>query len=117
MPDIERRVHRRFDLAFPMRIRIKTQAADAVETSSRDISARGIYFSLSGPIELGTELECEVTLPPELCQGNSIQVRCRGKIVRVERRLNEDDPIGVAATIEDYQFIKGLLRRPAAAGL
>src|SRR5450631_954690 len=98
---LEQRVHRRFDLALPMRVRVKAEAPHMLETSTKDISARGIYFSLSGNFELGTELECEVTLPPELCQGNSMQVKCRGRIVRVER--NEDDTIGVAATIEDYE--------------
>ena len=77
-----------------------------IDTATRDISARGIYFSLNGDFELGTELECEITLPPELCHGNSMQVKCRGRIVRVER--NDEDSIGVAATIEDYEFLKNL---------
>jgi hypothetical protein len=102
----ERRIHRRFDLALPMRVRVRTQTHQTVETSTKDISARGIYFSLSGNFELGSELECEVTLPPELCQGNSIQVKVKGRIVRVER--SEEDTVGVAATIEDYEFIKTL---------
>ena len=76
------------------------------DTSTRDISARGIYFNVSANFELGSELQCEVTLPPELCQGNSIQVKCRGRVVRVER--HDEDTIGVAATIEDYEFIKTL---------
>ena len=104
MSGSERRIHRRFDMTLPIRIRVKTEAP-LLETSTKDISARGLYFSLSGEIQLGTELECEVTLPPELCQGNTIQVKCRGRIVRVERREGEPN-IGVAATIEDYEFVK-----------
>lgn len=104
MSGAERRIHRRFDMTLPIRIRVKAEVP-ILETATKDISARGLYFSLSGEIQLGTELECEVTLPPELCQGNTIQVKCRGRIVRVERR--EGDPsIGVAATIEDYEFVK-----------
>jgi len=100
----ERRIHRRFDMTLPIRIRVKAEVP-VVETATTDISARGLYFRLDGHIELGTELECQVTLPPELCQGNTIQVKCRGRIVRVERR--EGDPsVGVAATIEDYEFVK-----------
>lgn len=106
---IERRVHRRFDLALPMKIRVKTQVVvpSMLEAASKDISARGIYFDIHGDFDLGSELECEVTLPPELCHGNSIQVRCRGRIVRVERR-DSDDVVGVAASIEDYEFVKSL---------
>lgn len=91
-------------MALPMKVRVKAQVAPLIETSTRDISARGIYFRLAGGFELGTELECEVILPPELCQGNSIQVKCRGRIVRVERQ--EEGEIGVAATIDDYEFVK-----------
>ena len=104
---IERRVHRRFDLVLPMRVRVRAEAPDMVDTATKDISARGIYFSLSRDFDLGSDIECEVTLPPELCQGNSMQVKCRGRIVRVERD-GEEDTIGVAATIEDYEFLKTL---------
>ena len=89
-----------------MRVRVRAESRNMIDTSTKDISARGIYFNLNGDFELGTELECEITLPPELCQGNSMQVKCRGRIVRVER--NEDDTVGVAATIEDYEFLKNL---------
>lgn len=106
---IERRIHRRFDLALPMRVRVRAEvvAPPIIEAATKDISARGIYFSVPADFDLGGEMECEVTLPPELCHGNSIQVRCRGRIVRVERR-DGDDSIGVAATIEDYEFVKSL---------
>lgn len=104
MSGAERRIHRRFDMTLPIRIRVKT-AVPILATATKDISARGLYFSFPGEIQLGTELECEVTLPPELCQGNTIQVNCRGRIVRVERREGESS-IGVAATIEDYEFVK-----------
>jgi hypothetical protein len=100
----ERRIHRRFDLALPMRVRVRAQTPQLLDAATKDISARGLYFNLHGDFELGTELECEVTLPPELCQGNAIQVKCKGRIVRVER--GDDDVIGVAATIEDYEFVK-----------
>ena|ERR1022692_3715602 len=106
MTGSEQRVHRRFDLALPMRVRVKAEAPQMIETSTKDISARGIYFRLRGDFELGTQLEFEVTLPSELCQGYSMQVKCRGRIVRVER--NEDATTCVAATIEDYEFIKSL---------
>ena len=102
----DRRKHRRFDLSLPVKVRLKTQAASQIQTSTKDISAHGIYyFTLSEKFELGSELECVVLLPPELCQGNNIEVRCRGKIVRVERP-DAENKIGVAATIEDYEFVK-----------
>ena len=103
--EADRRRHRRFDLSFPVQVRVKTQATPQVQTSTKDISARGIYFTMSQDCELGSELECVVTLPPEFCQGHTVQVRCRGKVVRVERP-DAKNRIGVAATIEDYEFVK-----------
>ena len=109
MTGAERRIHRRFELSLPVKVRVKAQETQVepvtVEAATKDISARGIYFSLSAGIALGSELECEVTLPPELCQGNTIQVRCRGRIVRVEHP-DTHGTVNVAATIEDYEFVK-----------
>src|SRR5258706_13932038 len=100
MTEAEKRVHRRFDLALPVRVRVQTQAPMMLETATKDISARGVYFEIQGDFGLGSVVECELTLPPELCQGSSnMRVRCKGRIVRVERR--EEDFVGVAATIDD----------------
>ena len=106
----ERRINRRFDLSLPVKVRVqgpegKAAAGLTFQTATRDISARGLYLTVSQDLSLGTELECELTLPPELCQGNTILIRCRGRIVRVERREAED-AVAVAATIEDYEFVK-----------
>ncbi len=76
-----------------------------VETSSRDVSASGLYFSFSEPLEPGSELECEVLLPPALGYKEAVRVRCRGKVVRVDRP-QAPGRVGVAATIERYEFVK-----------
>ena len=102
---IEQRKHRRYNLSLPVRVRSKTPAAPLIETATRDISAQGIYFALSEGVELGSELELEIALPPELCQGKTVQVRCRGKIARVER-ANSHGRIGVAVTIKHYEFVR-----------
>ena len=104
MSGAERRIHRRFGVSFPLHVRVKADLSP-FKTSTTDVSARGLYFRLSGDFELGTELEYELTLPPELSQGQDVRVRCRGRIVRVERREGEPS-IGVGATIEDYEFVK-----------
>ncbi len=104
MAGVERRKHRRFGLSLPLRVRPMAGAA-AVATSTKDISARGIYFALSEKLEEGSELELELALPPEICQGSTVRVHCRGRIVRVERPDSEGR-VGVAATIEAYEFLK-----------
>lgn len=101
----EQRKHRRFELSFPVRVRVKAEAAPQIETSTRDISGSGVYFTLPQNVEPGSELECELTLPPELCQGMTVRVKSRGRVVRVERREGENK-IGVAAVFEHYEFVR-----------
>ncbi len=103
MMGVEKRRHRRFDLSLPVEVRMET--APEIKTATKDISARGIYFTMEEGYRVGSQLECTVTLPPELCQGNMIRIRCRGKIVRVEPP-DAQKKVGVAATIEDYEFVK-----------
>ncbi len=111
---LDKRRHPRFGVALPLVVRLAaaakaaetTEAAEAEhETFSRDISTSGIYFSLGEPCELGSSLECVLTLPPDSQFGKSAQIRFRGKVVRVEKP--EAGRIGVAAVIENYVFNRG----------
>jgi hypothetical protein len=101
----ERRRYRRYDLAIEVQVRPRKRVAAPVCTVTRDISARGVYFDFAGQMDPGSELSFELQLPPELSAGRSVRVRCRGKIVRVEP-ANGDGPARVAATIEDYEFVR-----------
>lgn len=103
MSGAEKRKHRRFGLSLPVQVRVKAEAPP-IETLTEDISAGGLYLTLSEDLPLGSALECELTLPPELCQGLTVRLQCQGKIVRVERR--QESGIRVAATIERYSFVK-----------
>jgi len=99
----ERRTFRRFELSFPARVRDRSGALAQTETSTRDICARGLYFTVAQEYEVGSKIECILTLPPECCQGHTVLVRCRGKVVRLERQA--PGRIGVGATIESYEFL------------
>ena len=103
MPESDQRRHQRFDMSLPVTVR--RAARLEIETSTKDISATGIRFTMSKDCQLGSEMEWELTLPPELCKGNNVRIRCRGKVVRVEAP-NPEGRIEVAATIEDYDFVK-----------
>ncbi len=102
---IEQRKHRRYNLSLPVRVRSKARAAPPLETATKDISAEGIYFTLSQELELGAELELEIALPSELPSGQKVRVRCCGKIARVER-MDSTGKIGVGATIESFWFVR-----------
>lgn len=91
-------------MAIPVKVRTG-RTAPPVETVTRDISEGGVYLQLAQPLEIGAEIECHLTLPPEICQGQVVRLRCQGKVIRVERP-DAMGRIGVAATIESYAFLK-----------
>jgi hypothetical protein len=71
---------------------------------TRDVSARGICFYLDAPMTTGSAIEFTLTLPPEITLTESIRVRCKGKVVRVDDGL-VDAKIPVAAVIDEYEFL------------
>jgi len=105
----ERRTARRYDLSLPVIIRIPTERfVDTQKGKTRDISTRGLYFVLEQDLEAGSELDITLTLPAEITQGSEVFVRALGKVVRVEKRLEDGTArLGVAAVIERYDIIRG----------
>lgn len=99
----ERRGTRRFSLRLPVAVRLPSSERQ-LEAHTKDVSARGIYFFLPEPVEEGVPLEFLLTLPPEITLSDSIRVRCRGRALRVEPQAT-GDKTGVAAIIDDYQFL------------
>jgi hypothetical protein len=105
----ERRTTRRYDLSLPVIIRIPTERqVDSQEGKTRDISTRGLYFVIGQDLEAGSDLDITLTLPAEITHGTEVFVRALGKVVRVERRMEDGAArMGVAAVIERYDIIRG----------
>ena len=109
----ERRTARRYDLSLPVIIRVPTERLpDSQKGKTRDVSTRGLYFVLDQDLEAGSELDITLTLPAEITHGGEVFVRALGKVVRVERRMEDGSArLGVAAVIERYDIIRGENRR------
>jgi hypothetical protein len=105
----ERRTARRYDLSLPIIIRNPAERQDdSQEGKTRDISTRGLYFVIEQDLEAGSELDITLTLPAEITHGSEVYVRALGKVVRVERRMEDGTArLGVAAVIERYDIIRG----------
>lgn len=105
----ERRTTRRYDLSLPVIVRAPTeQAVETQKGKTRDISPRGLYFVITQSLEAGSEIDITLTLPSEITHGTDVFVRALGKVVRVERRMEDDNTrMGVAAVIERYDIIRG----------
>ena len=98
----EKRATRRFALRLP--VSVNQNGSTAMSAQTRDVSARGICFYLEAPLASGSEIEFTLTLPPEITLTESIRVRCKGKVVRVEPGM-ADTKVPVAAVIDEYEFL------------
>jgi hypothetical protein len=105
----ERRTARRYDLSLPILIRVPIDQEPAARSGrTRDISTRGVYFTLDRDVDSGTELDITLTLPAEITRGTEVFVRAQGRVVRVDHQQNDGNPrVGVAAVIERYDIIRG----------
>lgn len=101
----DKRATRRFGLRLPVSIRHGDEERSA---QTRDVSARGICFYTDSNIQNGSAIDFTLTLPPEITLTESIRVRCKGHVVRVESG-NPEGTLTVAATvaaiIDEYEFL------------
>jgi hypothetical protein len=100
----EKRATRRFALRLPVSVSYPGNSGGALTAQTRDVSARGICFYLDAPLSTGSAIEFTLTLPPEITLTESIRVRCKGKVVRVDNGL-ADAKVPVAAVIDEYEFL------------
>jgi len=100
----EKRATRRFALHLPVSVTYAENGTEEKSALTRDVSARGICFYVDSAIAAGSAIEFTLTLPPEITLTESIRVRCKGKVVRVEGNA-PDGKVAVAAVIDEYEFL------------
>jgi c-di-GMP-binding flagellar brake protein YcgR len=104
----ERRTTRRYDLSLPVIIRVPVEKEITSRNGkTRDISTRGVYFTIDQDLGEGAELDITLTLPAEVTRGSEVFIRAMGKVVRVDKQPeNGSARVGVAAVIERYEIIR-----------
>ncbi len=100
----EKRATRRFALRLPVSVSYAENGTQEKSAQTRDVSARGICFYVDSAIATGSAIEFILTLPPEITLTESIRVRCKGKVVRVNDAAL-DGKVAVAAVIDEYEFL------------
>jgi hypothetical protein len=110
----ERRTARRYDLSLPVIIRIPVESETTARSGkTRDISTRGVYFTIDRDLNAGAELDMTLTLPAEVTRGSEVLIRATGKVIRVERKPDNGSPrIWVAAAIERYEIVRNEPQSP-----
>ncbi|MGO9642456.1 MAG: PilZ domain-containing protein [Candidatus Acidiferrales bacterium] len=100
---IERRASRRFSMALPLLVRPSTSEGELERSGrTRDVSFRGLYFTIDTRYEAGSSIELVLTLPKEITMAGDVHIRCFAQVVRVEP-LNGH--CGIAARIDRYEFL------------
>jgi hypothetical protein len=101
----DRRTMRRFEMHLPATVRIAGMGLRDLSTETQNVSARGVYFYLDRPLAEGTRLEVTMTFPPHVTLTEPVRVRFTARVVRVETSP-EYSGMGVAAMIEEYEFLR-----------
>ena len=96
---------RRFDMRLPASVRVAGQGLRDLSTETQNVSARGVFFYLDRPLADGTRLEVTMTFPSHVTLTQPVRVRFTARVVRVET-LPAQSGIGVAAMIEEYEFLR-----------
>jgi hypothetical protein len=99
----DRREARRFLMRLPMRVLPREAHHQELRADTRDVSYRGLYFLSETKFEVGSEIDFVLTLPQNISVSGEVDIRCSGKILRVEGGTN--GTMGIAAKIERYEFL------------
>jgi PilZ domain len=104
-PGQERRTMRRFDMRLPASVRVAGNGHNGLLTETQNVSARGVFFYLDRPLVEGTRIEVTMTFPPHVTLTEPVRVRFTARVVRIEN-LQSLSGVGVAAMIEEYEFLR-----------
>ncbi len=109
---VERRVGQRFPYHLPLSLRQEIGSVEGVGFT-QDLSSRGVFFFTDAPLVDGSEIEITLKMPSEITLGESMPVRCRGRILRILRPVGSapnvapgcETKIGVAVRLECYEYL------------
>ena len=105
---------RRFSMRLPALVRVPGIPREfSIETEN--VSARGIFFYLDRWLTKGAKVEVTMCFPPQVTMTESLNVRFGAQVVRVEPE--SATRTGVAAMIEEYEFLRPEGVPPEAAGM
>jgi hypothetical protein len=101
----EARTGKRFPLELPIKIH-KGESGDAKGVTG-NLSAAGVYIRADASMEIGSPVEFEITLPPEMTGGQeNVTIQCKGRVVRADETGEGGEGRGVACVIDSYEFVR-----------
>src|SRR6476469_1110811 len=96
---------------FPRELPIKIHRADEGGEHSGvtgNLSAAGVYIRADAAMEVGSTVEFEIALPPEMTGAKeNVVIQCRGRVVRTDEPAGgPTEARGVACVIDSYDFVR-----------
>jgi len=107
---------RRFDMRLPASVRLAGNGLHDLLTETQNVSARGVFFYLDRPLAQGARIEVTMTFPPHVTLTEPVRVRFTARVVRVENSHSASS-IGVAAMIEEYEFLRSNTAAEFSSGM
>lgn len=103
------RTGKRFPLELPIKIH-KGESAGDMSGVTGNLSAAGVYIRADATLDIGSPVEFEITLPPDVTGGKEdVVIQCRGRVVRTDEPAAGSTPgenRGVACVIDSYEFVR-----------
>jgi len=104
----EARTGKRFPLELPIKIH-RTEEGGQHDGVTGNLSAAGVYIRADAAMDVGSTVEFEIALPPEVTGAKeNVVVQCRGRVVRTDEPGSEGsgESRGVACVIDSYDFVR-----------
>ncbi|MFZ0762069.1 MAG: PilZ domain-containing protein [Candidatus Sulfotelmatobacter sp.] len=102
----EARTGKRFPLELPIKIH-KESASGEAQGLTGNLSAAGVYIRADAALEIGSPVEFEITLPPDVTGGQeNVVIQCKGRVVRTDPTGASAEGKGVACVIDSYEFLR-----------
>lgn len=117
---LERRIGQRFAFNLPVALREVSSSSEGVGVT-QNVGSRGVFLFTEMPLGEGAEIELTLKMPSEVTLGESMHVRCRGRVLRVVRPVGiadsrahaentsgnkpSDPTSGIAICIRNYEYL------------
>ena len=101
---VERRHNQRFNLHLPVSISLAESNVEGYGFT-QDLSARGVLLFTDFALAAGDAVELTLQMPSEITLGESMRVRCFGRVTRVLPPAG-GTASGVAVHFEKYEYLQ-----------
>jgi len=101
----EARTGKRFPLELQIKFHSEGSSADSKGTTG-NLSAAGVYIRADASLDVGSPVEFEITLPPDMTGApENVTIQCKGRVVRTDPTGSGPEGRGVACVIDSYEFV------------